>query len=78
MAGSRSSGTARKGVCGRKAAMCLENGPQKAVDLKSQGENFGLDLASGGHYPGVVRLCSRNTALTSVGERPRGGETQTG
>lgn len=58
--------------------MCLENGPQKGVDLKFQGENYGLDVASSGHCPGVVRLRSRSTTPTSVGERPRGGETQTG
>lgn len=59
--------------------MYLENGPQKGdVGPKSQGEDCGFELASGGHLIGVVRLCFGSMAQTAVKDTPQGGETQTG
>lgn len=74
-----SSRIARKGVCRGKAGMYLENSPQKGdVGPKSQGEDCGFDVASGGHLIGVVRLCFGSMAQTAVKEGPQGGEIQIG
>lgn len=59
--------------------VCPENRPQEEkVGLKCHGEDYTLDLASGGHQTGGVRSCFGSTAQTSVEERTQGGETQPG
>lgn len=59
--------------------MYLENGPQKGeAGLKYQGEDWGLDLANGGHDIGVGRLYFGTMAWTVMKDRPHGCKTQTG
>lgn len=50
---------------------------EEIVGLKCHDEDYELDLASGGHQTGVLRLCFGSTAQTSVEDRTQGGETQT-